>query len=554
MIISNNINTINSSLWAAYGDALGFISELADRSLLVKRTGQDHVSGLINWKRQIGGAYGPIVSIPSGAYSDDTQLRLSTSRAINQNNYFDINAFSKIELPVWSSYALGAGISTKLAAESLGKRTTTWYNNFYQSKKTNYVNSGGNGAAMRIQPHVWASRTPEKINSFLLDVIKNALTTHGHPRAIAGAVFHALCLSYVLTNCKIPPISDARALLQWVKEIPTAIYSDINLNTAWLPLYESHTSVNLKDAYNEVYLELMHYLDIVERWKNGKNVSYCTLVKELSLKDKKIRGSGTLTTVAALAASYLDENNLASLMLAITNELGTDTDSIATMVGALRGYIEGTVPPKELQDQSYLIYDAERLYALSKGNECNNFRYPDPSEWNAPNSPLDFVRKQNGKVVLPPFGTVQGISEEFRSNSTDNYQYYYQWMISEFNQSFLLKRRNTSTLKSLESQPNFSETKNSSKHSDSTLVNKQQIEIPVDYLNNTKNSANSNLTLKNKEPNIDELTTEAIKSNFNEGIIGNQLLYISDVMGVNGAIAYSAIIAKAIISRKNRSK
>ncbi|MCV5342337.1 hypothetical protein OFC87_35965, partial [Escherichia coli] len=86
----------------------------------------------------------PIVSIPSGAYSDDTQLRLSTSRAINQSNYFDINAFSKVELPVWTSYALGAGVGSKLAAESLGKKTIAWYNNFYNTKKASYVNSGGN--------------------------------------------------------------------------------------------------------------------------------------------------------------------------------------------------------------------------------------------------------------------------------------------------------------------------------------------------------------------------------------------------------------------------
>ncbi|WP_226093447.1 ADP-ribosylglycohydrolase family protein [Dickeya oryzae] len=553
MTINNIENTVNSSLWAAYGDALGFISELADCSLLVKRTGRDHLSGLIEWKRQVGGMYGPLVSIPSGAYSDDTQLRLSTSRAINQNNYFDINAFSKVELPIWSSYALGAGISSKLAAESLGKKNVTWYNNFYQSKKTSYVHSGGNGAAMRIQPHVWASRTPEIVDSFLLDIIKNSLTTHGHPRAIAGAVFHALCLSQVLKNKSIPSISDVRLFLRWINEIPNKIHSDINLNTAWAPLFESQTSTSLEEAYDEVYQELVHLLDIVEKWKAEENPSYNSLVKALNLKDKRTRGSGTLTAIAALAASYLHPDNLPLLMLDIVNELGTDTDSIATMVGALRGYIEGTRPPQELQDQSYLIYDAERLYTLSQGNECNSFAFPDVSEWNAPVSSLDFVGIQDGKIVFPPFGEIKPISEEFRSNGTDTYQYFYQWMISEFNQSFLLKRRNASTLKSFKSEPSSMESNNFSKRVDSSLSKQQQIEIPVDYRTQSKRPIESNPTIKSSELDIDKLTTEAIKSNFDEKLIGSQLLYISGVMGVNGAIAYSAIIAKAITSRKNRN-
>lgn len=552
MTINNIENTVNSSLWAAYGDALGFISELADRSLLVKRTGKEHLSGLIKWTRQIGGIYGPIVSIPSGAYSDDTQLRLSTSRAINQNNYFDINAFSKVELPVWSSYALGAGVSSKLAAESLGKKTVTWYNNFYQSKKTNYVHSGGNGAAMRIQPHVWASRTPEKVDSFLLDIIKNSLSTHGHPRAVAGAVFHALCLSHVLTNLSIPSISDARLFLQWINEIPKKIHSDINLNTAWVPLFESQTSISLENAYEEVYQELICHLDIVEQWEAQENPSYSSLVKALELKDKKTRGSGTLTSIAALGASYLHPDSLSSLMLDIVNELGTDTDSIATMVGALRGYIEGARPPQELQDQPYLIYDAERLYLISQGQECNNFIFPDTTDWSVPNSSLDFVGIKDGKITLPPFGVVKPISEEFRSNSTDNYQYFYQWMVSEFNQSFLVKRRNTSTLKDVKPESLPVESKNFSKRVESTAPRQQQIEIPVDYRTQSKKASEQNAVEDSDTLDLDSITSEAIKSNFDERLIGSHLLHISSVMGVNGAIAYSAIIAKAVISRSKR--
>ncbi|MEZ8709325.1 ADP-ribosylglycohydrolase family protein, partial [Vibrio alginolyticus] len=229
-------NTVNSALWAAYADALGFITELADSRMVNTRAGVSEVVELVDWKRKVGGMYGPLVFLPAGTYSDDTQLRLATSRSINCDGYFSINAFSKIEIPIWSAYALGAGIGSKIAASSLAKRNIAWYNNFYQGKSS-YINSGGNGAVMRIQPHVWACRTPENPESFLSNVIKNALTTHGHPRAIAGSVFHALSLAHVITKNSIPDRDDTEVFNQWTLEIPRIIRQEINLSTAWVPMF-----------------------------------------------------------------------------------------------------------------------------------------------------------------------------------------------------------------------------------------------------------------------------------------------------------------------------
>ena len=106
-------------------------------------------------------------------------LRLATSRSITSNGTFDLHTFSKIEIPVWQSYALGAGIVSKVAANFLSKRNNLWFNNIYKTEKADYFEAGGNGACMRIQPHVWSSATPNIPSSFLDDVIKNSLTTHG---------------------------------------------------------------------------------------------------------------------------------------------------------------------------------------------------------------------------------------------------------------------------------------------------------------------------------------------------------------------------------------
>ena len=109
---------------------------------------------------------------------------MAVSRSVNGHG-FDVETFARIELPVWLSYALGAGRASKAAAKNLGKPRTLWYANTYSG----WVNAGGNGAAMRIQPHVWAS--PNLDGDYMLDVIVDAVCTHGHPRALVGACFHA---------------------------------------------------------------------------------------------------------------------------------------------------------------------------------------------------------------------------------------------------------------------------------------------------------------------------------------------------------------------------
>ncbi|WP_416221504.1 ADP-ribosylglycohydrolase family protein [Rhodoferax sp.] len=109
-------------------------------------------------------------------------MRLSTSRAINGAGFFDVESFAKIELPVWLNYALGAGRGSKAAAANLALRDSSWSLNFFSSASVKYWDGGGNGAAMRIQPHVWQNHDAPR-HAFVSDVIRNSVCTHGHPRA-----------------------------------------------------------------------------------------------------------------------------------------------------------------------------------------------------------------------------------------------------------------------------------------------------------------------------------------------------------------------------------
>ncbi|ENP8342116.1 ADP-ribosylglycohydrolase family protein [Vibrio harveyi] len=536
---------VNSALWAAYGDALGFITELADEKMVSRRTGLTKVVELVDWKRKVGGMYGPLVSLPKGTYSDDTQLRLATSRSINCDYYFSINAFSKVELPVWSVYALGAGIGSKIAASALAKRNVAWFSNFYDGK-SQYVNSGGNGAVMRIQPHVWACRSPENPELFLSDVIKNSLTTHGHPRAIAGSVFHALTLAYVLSKDKLPDIETANVFNQWTKEIPRIIRQDINLSTAWIPLFESQFGKSLDEAYEDVHREISELIRTAVTWKNSDTPSYTTLVEALDLKNEKIRGSGTLTAVAALAASTIEED-LTSLMVTMVNALGTDTDSIATMVGAIRGVLDDSMPPQDVQDQMYIVQDAERLYRISINHEQSNYLYPDTMSWRVPSSTLDYVASYKGELVFPPFGVVAQQSEAFSSNNTESYDYHYQWVSSSFGQSFLVKIRSSQSIREIENHQTLDVVEPAQKKEQAR--SQLEIDLPI-------NQPASDTNAGSKEHiDLDELTSIAIAKNFDPTTLGNHIIRVThSELGVNGVIAYSAIISKALSARSKRSK
>lgn len=137
--ISQQDRIKRSALWAAYGDSLGWISELTDASGLRRRTAGIPLTKPIEWTRRIGGRSGITVTLPQGCYSDDSQLRLATGRAVGHPG-FDVDAFSKVELPIWLSYELERGKGTTAAAANLARPRVQWFANRFKG----WTNSGRN--------------------------------------------------------------------------------------------------------------------------------------------------------------------------------------------------------------------------------------------------------------------------------------------------------------------------------------------------------------------------------------------------------------------------
>ena len=444
---SRRERTRNSMLWAAYGDALGFVSELVGERMLKRRIGGAALDRLLAWDRKVGGRTGVMVRLPAGCWSDDTQLRMAASRAIDHHG-FDVDAFARIEVPVWPSYALGGGRASKAAAKKLGGRTT-WYANTFPG----WSEAGGNGAAMRIQPHVWSS--PNRNSEYLEDVIVDSVCTHGHLRAIVGACFHAVSLAYCMESGRVPSLDRCDDIAIQLEDAVELIEAHRDLGATWIGLWQQATGQTLRVEWKATVSELRSALELVADDRNGPdstNGRYGGIADRLGLRHRHQRGSGILTTVAAVALARIAPGAHEAIVTA-ANALGTDTDTIGTMAGALLGACDGVgEPPEEVLDRAYLIEEADRLAAISEGQEVKGHAYPDIVNWSAPKVQADALLSDNGSLMVEGLGTVAEIDEPPKWDASNKFGW--QWVQTEFGQTLLIKRRQD--LKSPDSENSLS--------------------------------------------------------------------------------------------------
>ncbi len=415
-----------SALWAAYGDALGWISELTNESGLKRRTSGEPLREPIKWTRRIGGRGGVTVSLPRGCYSDDSQLRLATGRAIRPDG-FDVEAFAKIELPIWLSYALGGGKSTTAAAANMAKPRVAWFANHFRG----WTNSGGNGAAMRIQPHVWAARSLDDPATFLPDVIRNAICTHSHPSGLMGAVVHAIALANGMTTRRPPSPDSLLESMETVATIPKMVVEDMDVNL-WRSAFENEAG-----EFDHVWRRAVDECrDAIRAAADAPN--YAAILDSLNLRDEDSRGSGMLTAVAASGLTW-HEKEPAEAMRIAANELGTDTDTIATMAGAILGATSVEEPHIEPLDADLFRSEALRLAQIARGGRPESHAYPDLLRWSAPKTRSDaLVKTPDGGLYVHGIGYAKSGGEPIEASQAG---FMWQWAKMDYGQTVFIKRR-----------------------------------------------------------------------------------------------------------------
>ncbi|MET7714830.1 ADP-ribosylglycohydrolase family protein [Streptomyces sp. NPDC005407] len=543
-----------SAQWAAYGDALGFITELTDAAGVRRRTGRDEVTTTVPWKRRVGGRYGRDMPLPAGAYSDDTQLRLATSRAIRGDGEFDAEAFAKVELVAWQAYALGAGRGTKAAATGLMRVEAKWSQNIFATKAARYVDIGGNGAAMRIQPHVWSARDLTDWGRITRDVVRNAVSTHGHLRGIVGAVLHAVLLSHALDANEVPGPKQWRAAVNWLDQLPDVIAKDDELAYLWLPAWSDTAGVDFGSAAAAVATECRTALEAFDPTSRLTAATYAALVERLGGFNDETRGSGTVTTLLAamLAHAYADEPEAALILAA--NTLGSDTDTIATMAGALLGAVTAGPPPGAVQDTQVIDSESRRMWDISQGRDAATFAYPDLLRWSPPKATLDLVGLTKNGPALAGLGALTPSGTATVGNQATTYV----WGTLPFGQNVLIRAR--ADLRPLDEHllpPDARQLRN--RRNGDTVRDQQSLfepssplTAPADYgrqplLQGTPPGTGSERPARNAPPTVEEIVQNLAKHGFTPEEVGRALLH--QIRGgrysVERAAAFAGLLARA---------
>jgi len=467
-----------------------------------------------------------------------------------------VEAFAKVELPVWLSYSLGGGLSTKAAASSLVRGDVNWFSNFFSHKSGSYFDAGGNGAAMRIQPHVWAAGNLEDSKKYMRDVLRNAICTHGHPRAFAGAFFHATCLASAIRTSEIPGPADWRNAIARLSEIPGIIRADEEMNSFWFPVWRQRATVDMEIALQVVQKESLADISLIEREtvKEG-HVAYPQIVRAIGGLESATRGSGIKTAILASALSWLfKEESTTAALVAAANLLGSDTDSIATMAGAILGSAEKSGPEGDLADREYIEEEASRLYDIGSGTTRESFQYPDLMAWKPPRTLADAVGLTDGHVAVAGLGIAEPIGSKWQDGRDKAVSW--QWLKLKFGQTVLARQRHVLS----ELSDRYQQTSEGASPIQEPK-GKPQMSSQTDLFKGPQDRRSGRRDAPLGETSLDELTNAAINSGFGHELIGRHLVGLAEgANGVELAVAYSAIIAKArrarirVQSKKDQGK
>lgn len=582
----------SSALWAAWGDALGFISELTTPVGLLRRLGisgapssnelngrngtpvwlerEDEVWPLRDvggWRRRVGGRSGAQAYLPAGTYSDDTQLRLATSRSI-RNGRFDVDVWARLELPTFTSYGLGGGKATKSGAANMARAGSTWPDGGTAS----WANAGGNGVVMRVAPHAYAALASDRADSqgqMLTDVVKNGVVTHGHPRALVPACIHAIVLYRTLEVGSLAPLSVIHQWLEELHRLPSYLENDRDLGRVFVPSWERLARRSFAQAWSrtidEMHDQVVQFASAADS-NDRTGRSYAEALQAVGLLDEKTRGVGTATWVAAywLALTQGDAPQHAIRLAA--NVVGSDTDTIATIAGAHLGATR-PFPDLQVQDRGYLEREVVRLMAPAHPQAAPQLKYPDLLLWRAPRAQADYVGLDpvSGRTAVAALGPGVLAGQPFRAPDDE---FAWQWMRMDYGQTLLIKRRSelldlpdgvlpSSGSGSHESLPTvgpsseLDELRERASRSSSKQREKQT--KPVRPNRQTATRHEPAVPTKHSTFSTEEALQLVQSSNFSPAVIGELLLRIAQDVSADAAMVFASGVVRRASELRNDS-
>jgi ADP-ribosylglycohydrolase/predicted enzyme related to lactoylglutathione lyase len=354
-------------LGAAVGDALGWPQEMPwNRLDKPKNSSQQTFNNRFQqWSHKAGGKYYPHEEvILAGEYTDDTQLLLCTARSLLYGKDW-WKHFTQRELPTWNCYERGGGGATKRATKQWLDGKQPWSSSTDKDREK-YFDAGGNGVAMRVLPHCILGATETDFSNVARNIAANGVCTHGHPRALVGALAYGFAVWVALRETATLQYG---ALIERVLvEIKSwSVLPDLqDICPTWKNAVLEFSGGGYEESWETTVTEMEQLLkDCQKGMKRGALSVEQEVLTKLGCFEKKVKGAGTVGAAASIfLASRYAVDPLAGVIEAAFAS-GADTDTIASMTGGLLGAIAGVEwlqhYADRVQDSEYIKKLAERL-------------------------------------------------------------------------------------------------------------------------------------------------------------------------------------------------
>jgi hypothetical protein len=295
-------------------------------------------------------------------------------------------------------------------------------------------------------------------------------------------------------------------------------------------------------------------------------------VEALKAFEPAQRGSGTKTSVLAALVAWVFADRPEEGVVVSADYLGTDTDSIATMAGAVLG-AAGAAPaelPGTVQDQNYLGLKLIACGLPQRAWRPPRFPYPDVLSWRPPRSGLDGVAEEDDQLHVVGLGPGNAVGEpHVTEGKTPGV---WQWMQLWYGQTVLAKRRQHPT-------------KLTSSHRVETSANYMQADLALrpdlaaeiaprqvggltsrpsgrrpDHRDDDRRERHTQPSLgtvgnPRTTRSLDEITDDVIKAGLTDAAIGSGLREVVEhERSIESGQAFAAIIVKALAARARQPR
>jgi ADP-ribosylglycohydrolase len=425
-------------LFAACGDALGWPVEPRGRRV-GGTSGLKPRLAFIDWRRREGGGYAPFQRlIPHGTYSDDTQLMLAVARSLTQGKDWRKH-LTRFELPALTLYELGGGGAIRSACRSWSKGIPPW-----EAKKSadrrRYFNAGANGAAMRILPHAIHGAESETFDGVAEHILLDSVTTHGHPRALMGALVAGYSMWTALRwSGKVgygELIEDCLIEQRAWSQLPEAA-----LDPDWLEGAGEALGTEFAEAWRRTSEEMVGLLDVCrDAMGRGSVARDHDVLDDLGAFGKE-SGSGVRSAAIAiyLASRYIAKPSAGLLAAAFAKR--ADTDTIACLTGAILGAFTGDTRVDGLAED---LLDSAYIFDLGTAVANGEDRKPHQVEAWEPRMKQEIWQRlgeveHGGSLTLPLFGKSVVMDVERPATKSSN-EITIWWLRTELGQTLAITR------------------------------------------------------------------------------------------------------------------